>query len=108
MLVMAFYLVRARPRSDRMDELRWRLESGELEEMGSVGNSLLKGLRDARYNPETREAAWEEEDYCRPPLAREREAVLDDYFDVIETKRVYEGEGWREIESLPSLWTEVT
>jgi hypothetical protein len=80
---MAFYLVRARPRPDQMDELRQRLESGELEEIGPLGNSLLKGLKEARYDSETGESAWEEEDYCRPPLAREREAVLDDYFDAI-------------------------
>ncbi len=26
-------------------------------------------------------AIWKKEDYCRPPLAQERAAVLDQYFD---------------------------
>jgi hypothetical protein len=49
-------------------------------------------------------AVWEEEDYCSPPLAQEREAVLDAYFDQIEVEEVDEGQGWERIESLPSLF----
>jgi hypothetical protein len=47
---------------------------------------------------------WEEEDYCRPPLAQERAAVLDMYFTNLSTERVKEGKGWEQIESLPRLW----
>ena len=35
----------------------------------------IKKLRDDGY------AVWEEEDYCTPPLAQERAAVLDGFFD---------------------------
>ena len=48
-------------------------------------------------------ATWEEEDYCSPPLAEERAAVLDNYFDQISVERVDAGEGWKRIEALPKL-----
>jgi len=47
---------------------------------------------------------WEEEDYCRPPLAQEREAVLDRYFDQISVEAVAEGTGWALIEPFPALF----
>jgi hypothetical protein len=34
--------------------------------------------------------------------------VLDDYFDEIAVERVYENQGWEQIDELPSLWTELT
>jgi hypothetical protein len=49
-------------------------------------------------------AVWEEEDYCRPPLAEERAAVLDHYFDGIAVERVERGAGWRRIADLPRLF----
>jgi hypothetical protein len=52
-------------------------------------------------------AVWEEEDYCRPPLAEERAAVLDDYFDQIEVEPVTPGEGWEQIERLPFLFPDL-
>jgi hypothetical protein len=48
-------------------------------------------------------AIWEEEDYCSSPLAQEREAVLDTYFDEITVERVNPGEGWKRIEGVPKL-----
>ncbi|HWR50362.1 MAG TPA: hypothetical protein VN428_04615, partial [Bryobacteraceae bacterium] len=32
-----------------------------------------------------------------PPLAQERDALLDEYFDEITLERVVEGEGWKQI-----------
>ena len=55
-------------------------------------------------DPATGEAVWEEEDYCTPPLAMERAAVLDRYFLDLRVERVEEGEGFRRIAHLPSLW----
>jgi hypothetical protein len=49
-------------------------------------------------------AVWEEEDYCSPPLAMERAAVLDRYFDEITVERVTQDEGWRRIEALPQVF----
>lgn len=103
---MAYRFVRARPISDRLPELRDQLMSGEIEAMNPFGEAMTKSLRDARYDSETGEAIWIEEDYCSPPLAMEREAVLDDYF--IELTVVHadvdEAEGWARIEDLPRLW----
>ncbi|MFI5424781.1 MAG: hypothetical protein ACHQXG_08335 [Nitrososphaerales archaeon] len=48
---------------------------------------------------------WVEEDYFSPPLATERESVLDRYFDDITVERVdIEDDGWKKIEDNPLLW----
>lgn len=49
-------------------------------------------------------AVWEEEDYCTPPLAQERAAVLDRYFDDLAVESVRPGAGWERIEELPRLF----
>lgn len=102
---MAHYLVRARPARDRLDELRTRLDAGEFTDLRPFGRELTRALDRARFDPETGQAVWAEEDYCTPPLAMEREAVLDDYFDDLSTTRVDADEGWARIDSLPSLWS---
>jgi len=49
---------------------------------------------------------WVEEDYCSPPLAMERESMLDRYFDDITVDRVRsEDEGWNKIQDKPLLWS---
>ncbi len=101
---MAYYLVRARPKPDRLTELRARLDRREFAPMRPFGGSLTRALEGARRDPRTGEAVWEEEDYCSPPLAMERAAVLDAYFEALRVERVREGEGWRRLEGLPSLW----
>ncbi|WP_233553864.1 hypothetical protein [Halococcus sp. IIIV-5B] len=70
---------------------------------------MTKSLNDLRFDPETGEALWVEEDYCTPPLAMERE-VLDQYFDdlIIVEADVNETEGWERIEEYPLLWDEIT
>lgn len=103
---MAHRFVRARPREDLLADLRERLDAGDLRELEPFGASLTRALEDARFDPETGEAVWVEEDYCSPPLAMERAAVLDDYFEdlrVVE-EDVDPGEGWARVEDLPSLW----
>src|SRR5215510_13134589 len=59
--------------------------------------SLAHSLKEARTQPDGT-AVWEEEDYCSPPLAEERPAVLDTYFDEIKVEQVNAGEGWKRIE----------
>jgi hypothetical protein len=99
---MAYYLVRAKPSGD-LENLRARLESGEIGAMRPFGTALLYSLQNARVEPDGW-IVWEEEDYCRPPLAMEREAVLDTYFADLTVERVEEGDGWRRIDSFPFLW----
>lgn len=103
---MAQRFVRAVPREERFPELRQRLDDGEILSMRPFGHSLTVALTDARYDPETGEATFEVEDYCSPPLAAEREAVLDDYFVSIEVVEFDgpAGHGWERVRDLPKLW----
>jgi len=100
---MAHYLVTAKPAEDKMAELRKRLGSGEISKMRPFGESLHYSLENARLQ-EDGIAIWEEEDCCRPPLAQERAAILDDYFSGLEVERVDEGEGWERISELPEMF----
>jgi len=102
---MAYYLVKAQYHKNLLDELRTRLDSGEINKMRPFGRALQYSLDHARLDPQGEDwAVWEEEDYCVPPLAQERAAVLDTYFTGLEVKPVEEGAGWAEIESLNGLW----
>ena len=102
---MAHYLVKARYDKEKLAELRQRLDSGEINQMRPFGRALQYSLDDARLDPQGNDwAVWEEEDYCRPPLAQERAAVLDTYFTNLSTESVKEGQGWDRIKSLPRLW----
>ncbi|MGG6459831.1 MAG: hypothetical protein ACM3JQ_00230 [Candidatus Eiseniibacteriota bacterium] len=48
---------------------------------------------------------WVEEDYCSPPLAMEREAVLDRYFTEINVEKIPDEQvGWNKISSLLKAW----
>jgi len=102
---MAFYLVRAQPRAAKLSELEERLRARAFVDLEPFGRALTKGLRDARVEPEG--AVWEEEDYCSPPLAEERAAVLDAYFDHLTVEPVTEGAGWRRIATLPRLFSKL-
>ncbi|WP_152041085.1 hypothetical protein [Salinigranum salinum] len=102
---MAYRFVSARPIDGRLSALRDRLDSGEIDGMEPFGEAMTRALTNAKFDPETGEAVWVEEDYCSPPLAMER-PVLDDYFDdvTVVDADVDEAEGWERIEDLPSLW----
>lgn len=104
---MAYWLVSAEPIEDTLPRLRRRLEDGEVRRERPFGPTLDDSLRRARLQPNG-VAVWEEEDYCHPPLAEERAAVLDDHFQEIRVEAVEEGEGWKRIEALPSLWASGT
>ena len=103
---MAFYLVSARPHTDRLGELQTKLNQRAFLELRPFGRSLTDSLERARRMPDGT-AIWEEEDYCRPPLAQEREAVLDRYFEEISVEPVEHGRGWERIEELPPLFPAV-
>ena len=75
---MAYYLVKAKPKDHLLPELRQRLDSSEIKKMKPFGTALDLGLNGARLI-EDYIAIWEDEDYCSPPLAMERAAVLDTY-----------------------------
>jgi len=100
---MAYYLVKANLIQDLAAELRSRLDSGEIQKMRPFGRALQQGLDNMRVNQQGWQV-WEEEDYCNPPLAQERAAVLDIYFENLTVKMLQKGEGWDEIDSLPKFW----
>jgi hypothetical protein len=103
---MAHYLVTATPRQELLAELSERLERDEFVTLRPFGRALTASLRRARRLPNGK-AMWEEEDYCRPPLAQERKAVLDRYFDQISVESVVEGTGWALIEAFPAMFPEL-
>ena len=100
---MAYYLVSAMPRADRLAELEGRLARDEFVRLRPFGGALSGSLRRAKRRADGL-AVWEEEDYCRPPLAEERAAVLDEYFDQLQVERVERGAGWEQIAALPPLF----
>jgi hypothetical protein len=99
---MADYLVRAKLTGDAV-RLRRLIDSGEISQMQPFGQALDYSLRHARVDADGW-ATWEENDYCSPPLAMERAAVLDAYFSDLSVERVPKGEGWKSIAALRSLW----
>lgn len=95
-------MVKAKPIAARLPELRQRLDSGEISRMRPFGSALHQGLDQARMlDGDT--AIWEEEDYCSPPLAQERAAVLDTYFEDLTVEAVNRGEGWAQLDDLPMM-----
>lgn len=102
---MAYYLVRAQPKTEKLSELGDALARNAFIDLRPFGRSITKGLTGARWQDEGT-VVWEEEDYCSPPLAMERAAVLDDYFDEITVEHVHEDEGWARIADLPQVFSE--
>ena len=102
---MAFYLVEAVLKDDRLGELTDRLRRDEFSTMLPFGGSVTVALRGIRKRQDGG-VVWEEEDYCSPPLAQERTAVLDEYFEDLRLTSVRRGEGWAEIRDLPPLFPE--
>ena len=102
---MAYYLVRAKAHGD-LRTLREKLDQDVIVVMRPFGTALDYSLRNARIDEEGY-AVWEEEDYCSPPLAMERQAVLDTYFTDLVVEKLEHGEGWSRIEHLPSFWDTV-
>jgi hypothetical protein len=103
---MTFYLVRAKPKKEHLGSLKEELNSGKISRMRPFGQALQYSLENARIDDENRDyALWVEEDYCSPPLAMEREGVLDRYFNDISVERVEsEEEAWSSINDKPQLW----
>ena len=103
---MAHYLVTAFPRPELLPELLGKLTRDEFISLRPFGRALTFSLRRARRLPDGK-AMWEEEDYCQPPLAEERAAVLDRYFDGLSVEPVVEGTGWALIDALPAMFPDL-
>jgi len=96
---MAYYLVRAKPKFERLGELSRQLQRKAFVGLRPFGKALTHSLENARSESD-RTVIWEEEDYCSPPLAEERAAVLDLYFDIDHGRA---SEGWRGLEADPGI-----
>jgi hypothetical protein len=103
---MAHYLVIAKPKSDRLRDLLANLRKNAYASMRPFGQTLTYSLENARLR-EDGYVTWEEEDYCTPPLAQERAAALDEFFEELDIKRVEQGTGWKQVEVLPPLFPEL-
>jgi hypothetical protein len=102
---MTIYIVRAKPKKNLMEDLHKRLESGQISQLKPFGKAIQYGLQNAKIDYNDGYAYWVEEDYCSPPLAMEREAVLDKYFDEISVEKVKEPQrGWQKLRDKPLLW----
>lgn len=88
---------------ERLPDLAVRLARDEFRSMQPFGRALTVSLRGARRRADG-SVTWEEEDYCHPPLAEERAAVLDDYFEELKAQIVRRNTGWRRIKNLPHLF----
>jgi hypothetical protein len=82
------------------EELIEKLRRRAFASFSPFGEALSYSLEHARIDPEGW-WLWEELDYCDPPLAQERKAVLDRYFDIDRITQVEQGEGWARIEQYP-------
>ncbi len=103
---MAFYLVTAHPKADRIQQLLEKLRARAFISMRPFGKALTHSLENARLRPDGL-ATWEEEDYCTPPLAQERAAALDEFFEELAVNPVSKNAGWKSIESLPRLFPQL-
>lgn len=103
---MAFYLVTAKPKQELLPELEKKLANKEFVPLEPFGSEVNKALTWSRRKDKDT-AIWEENNFCIPPLAQEREAVLDKYFDKIEVEKVAKGEGWDKISELPFLFPDL-
>lgn len=102
---MAYYLITAKPKSDRLEDLLGNLRRRMYASMRPFGKAMTNALENARLRKDGY-ATWEEEDYCTPPLAQERAAALDEFFEELNVTPVQSGQGWKKIEQLPRLFPE--
>ena len=103
---MAFYLVSAVLKPDQSKELERLLREDAFADLQPFGKVLSYSLSNARIRDDGF-AVWEEEDYCSPPLAQERAAALDRFFDRLSVAPVKVGEGWNRIRDLPRLFPDL-
>ena len=84
---MTLYIVRAKPKNE-LSGLRKELELGNISKLRPFGDTLHHSLQNARFDTSNSYVMWVEEDYCSPPLAMERESVLDRYFEDITVEQL--------------------
>ena len=94
---MAYYLVEAERRSEERLAVEACGAAGERrvpfhDAPASVPPSRSRCVEPASVP--TAEWFGRRQDYCSPPLAQERAAVLDEYFEDLRVTAVQRNEGW--------------
>ena len=102
---MAHYLVKGKPVEEKSRELKAKVMGRGFSHLRPFGSALSFSLENARVD-RSGSWLWEEEDYCSPPLAQERRAVLDLYFTELEVEKVSPGSGWEKIGDYPRVFPE--
>ena len=88
-----------------LSDLRKEMHSSKISKLRPFGDTLQRSLDNAKFDDNDGYALWVEEDYCSPPLAMERESVLDRYFNDITVQLVEsEQEGWSRINDKSRIW----
>jgi hypothetical protein len=57
------------------------MDTGKISKLRSFGEVLQHSLENMKIDSKDGYVLWIEEDYCSPPLAMERESLLDRYFN---------------------------
>jgi len=91
---------------DLIERLLGNLRNDAYVSMRPFDKGLTYSLRNARLR-EDAYAIWEEEDYCSPPLAQERAAALDEFFEELSVAPVPAGAGWQQINQLQPLFPDL-
>ena len=82
-----FYDVKARLRKEMATELRRALLDDTIRDQKPDGQEIADSMQRAVVTADGA-VAWSEMCYCKPPLAHERQTVLDRYFDAISIRPV--------------------
>ena len=93
------YHVRARFRTSTAEEFRRTLLDGTIASQQPDGQEMVDSMNRAVVTA-SGDVEWSELCYCQPPLAHERQTVLDHYFDNITTA---ETAGYQELEGRPFM-----
>ncbi len=93
------YKVKARFKEESAGEFHSKLLDGTIASQEPDGPEMVDSMNRAVVK-ESGEIEWSEQCYCKPPLAHERQTVLDDYFDDISTEVI---EAYQEYEGRPFM-----
>ena len=81
------YQVRARLRPGAEAALLQKLTDGSVASQRPDGAEIVAAMARAVLTGDG-QVEWSETCYCSPPLAHERETVLDHHFDAISTREI--------------------
>lgn len=88
------YRVRARLKPGTEAALLRKLNDGTVVAQQPDGKEIVASMARAVVTADGY-VEWSETCYCSPPLAHERETVLDHHFEVIETEKIGAYETYR-------------